>query len=71
MLCFNIAFFEILEFYILVPPSCKQQRLWHVERTLGAILKDEHTNLYYQTSLHRNDCYEKCLRAGMHFINSL
>lgn len=60
--------FKISRFYALVSPNCKRQRLWQVERTLGAILKDGHSNLYYQALLRRSECYEKCLQAGTHFI---
>lgn len=58
----NTTFFH--KICIKVSPNCKQRRLWHVERTLGAVLKDGHSNLYYQASLRRSECYEKCLQAG-------
>ncbi|XP_024874980.1 uncharacterized protein LOC112456571 [Temnothorax curvispinosus] len=48
---------------ITVPPSCKQQRLWQVERTLGAILKEGQSGWFHQ-ALKRSECYEKCLQAG-------
>jgi len=51
-------------FALLVPPSCKQQRLWQVERTLGAVLKEGQSGWYHQ-ALRRSECYEKCLQAGM------
>ncbi|XP_020296222.1 uncharacterized protein LOC109861116 isoform X2 [Pseudomyrmex gracilis] len=43
--------------------TCKQHRLWQVERTLGAVLKDGYSNLYNQMVLRRSECYEKCLLA--------
>ncbi|XP_029179231.1 uncharacterized protein LOC114946745 isoform X2 [Nylanderia fulva] len=57
----NATFFH--KICIKVSPNCKQRRLWQVERTLGAILKDGHSNLYYQALLRRSECYEKCLQA--------
>lgn len=56
----NATFFH--KICIKVSPNCKQRRLWQVERTLGAILKDGHSN-YYQALLRRSECYEKCLQA--------
>lgn len=50
-------------FTLSVPPSCKQQRLWQVERTLGAVLKEGQSGWYYQ-ALQKSECYEKCLQAG-------
>ncbi|KAL6266982.1 hypothetical protein P5V15_000066 [Pogonomyrmex californicus] len=47
---------------IKVPPSCKQQRLWQIERTLGAILKEGQSGWFHQ-ALKRSECYEKCLQA--------
>ncbi|XP_032683048.1 uncharacterized protein LOC116849728 isoform X2 [Odontomachus brunneus] len=58
----NATFFH--KICIRVPPSCKRQRLWQVERTLGAILKDGHANMYHESFLRRSQCYEKCLQAG-------
>ncbi|XP_050445248.1 uncharacterized protein LOC126848390 isoform X3 [Cataglyphis hispanica] len=58
----NATFFH--KICIKVSPNCKRQRLWQVERTLGAVLKDGHSNSYYQALLQRNECYEKCLQAG-------
>ncbi|EFN77857.1 uncharacterized protein LOC105189233 [Harpegnathos saltator] len=57
----NATFFH--KICVRAPASCKQERLWQVERTLGAILKDEHA-LVYNTSLRRSQCYEECLKAG-------
>ncbi|GAB1866522.1 ZP domain-containing protein [Camponotus japonicus] len=58
----NATFFH--KICIKVSPNCKRQRLWQVERTLGAILKDGYSNLYFQALLRRSECYEKCLKAG-------
>ncbi|XP_070170904.1 uncharacterized protein [Polyergus mexicanus] len=58
----NATFFH--KICIKVSPKCKRQRLWQVERTLGAVLKDGHSNLYYQALSRRSECYEKCLQAG-------
>jgi len=58
---------HILKFFafaLSVPPSCKQQRLWQVERTLGAVLKEGQSGWYHQ-ALRRSECYERCLQAGM------
>ncbi|XP_014479294.1 PREDICTED: uncharacterized protein LOC106746789 isoform X2 [Dinoponera quadriceps] len=57
----NATFFH--KICIRVPPSCKQQRLWQVERTLGAIFKDGQVEVYHEY-LRRSQCYEKCLQAG-------
>lgn len=51
-------------FYVSVLFTCKQHRLWQVERTLGAVLKDGYSNLYNQMVLRRSECYEKCLLAS-------
>ncbi|EZA51621.1 hypothetical protein X777_08805 [Ooceraea biroi] len=47
---------------IRVPVDCKSRRLWQVERTLGAVLKDG-SYILYQALLQRSECYEKCLQA--------
>lgn len=46
-----------------VSPSCKEQRLWQVERTLGAVLKEGQSGWYHE-ALRRSECYERCLQAG-------
>ncbi|XP_072765207.1 uncharacterized protein [Anoplolepis gracilipes] len=56
----NATFFH--KICIKVSPNCKRRRLWQVERTLGAILKQGHSYLYQ--TLRRSECYEKCLKAG-------
>ncbi|XP_011872865.1 PREDICTED: uncharacterized protein LOC105564798 [Vollenhovia emeryi] len=56
----NATLFQ--EICIKVPPSCKQQRLWHVERTLGAILKEGQSGWFHQ-ALRKSECYERCLQA--------
>ncbi|XP_011169679.2 uncharacterized protein LOC105202723 isoform X2 [Solenopsis invicta] len=57
----NATFFH--QMCIKVPPSCKQQRLWQVERTLGAILKEGQSGWFHE-ALKRSECYERCLQAG-------
>lgn len=54
----NATFFH--KICIRVPTDCKSRRLWQVERTLGAVLKDGRYILYQ--TLRRSECYEKCLQ---------
>ncbi|KYQ57928.1 hypothetical protein ALC60_02977 [Trachymyrmex zeteki] len=54
---------------VTVPLSCKQQRLWQVERTLGAVLKEGQSGWFHQ-ALRRSECYEKCLQAGNECVSA-
>ncbi|KAH0945783.1 hypothetical protein HN011_010617 [Eciton burchellii] len=56
----NATFFH--QICITVSANCKSHRLWQVERTLGAALKDGHYFLS-PALLRRSECYEKCLQA--------
>nr|ARK20012.1 venom protein [Ampulex compressa] len=48
---------------VKVPPLCKDQRLWQVERTPGAVLIDS-TSTELPLAIPRSQCYQECMRAG-------
>ncbi|XP_011313681.1 uncharacterized protein [Fopius arisanus] len=46
-----------------VPPGCREDRLWQVERTLGAVLIDTRY-LSPPEVLSRSQCYQRCIEEG-------
>ncbi|XP_053976905.1 uncharacterized protein LOC128890108 isoform X2 [Hylaeus anthracinus] len=48
---------------VKVPVSCKQRRLWQVERNAGAVFIDSGA-FHLPRSMTRNQCYEKCIEIG-------
>lgn len=54
---------EIHSRYISVSKTCKEKKLWQVERTLGAILLDV-GSVWLPQAMRRNRCYKTCIDAG-------
>ncbi|XP_076229202.1 uncharacterized protein LOC116433417 isoform X2 [Nomia melanderi] len=48
---------------VKVPASCTRDRLWQVERTVGAVFIDPNA-FHLPRSITRNQCYEICVKTG-------
>ncbi|XP_076241052.1 uncharacterized protein LOC143183416 [Calliopsis andreniformis] len=57
----NSTFYQ--QICIKVPPSCGRERLWQVERNVGAVFIDS-AAFNLQQSITKNQCYEKCIETG-------
>ncbi|XP_015511163.2 uncharacterized protein LOC107217955 isoform X2 [Neodiprion lecontei] len=57
----NVTFYH--QICVKVPSNCKLERLWQVERTLGAILVDPSAR-WLPEIMTRAQCYESCIAAG-------
>ncbi|XP_001604126.2 uncharacterized protein LOC100120484 isoform X1 [Nasonia vitripennis] len=56
----NVTFYH--EICLTVPESCTRNRLWQVERTLGAVLLDSMAKVLPQP-VNRSQCYEACVNS--------